>query len=296
MPFEMPFTAMQKALESGGVFVKLGHVAGWTPAEREEARLWIVAAWKAEKRPKFLDEFLVTTNRRLTVDIPPDELNHAQATAVMAADSLKQSPEFAAAVKMEVDAAAFPDTKINPPTPTYPSDKKDARPPLFVSANRGPRISPDVARIVETLYAADAFRDYEELEKNLEVGEQRGDYATLREHLDKAERRARKAHQLYLGVKLERANYDRDAAVTLAAMRQKAHDELEDEKGAGERKKMITDADVMQRVAEKFPDEWRAQEQAKDKLKGTESSIEHLVKMWDAKCYSLRTLLETLRK
>jgi hypothetical protein len=99
-----------------------------------------------------------------------------------------------------------------------------------------------------------------------------------------------------LGAKLERSNWERDAEVTSAAMRRKAAEELEDEKADGTRKKMITDADVTARVAEIFPDEWRAQEQMRHKIKGTESTIEHLVGQWNSKPFSIKTLLETLRK
>src|ERR1019366_2076133 len=175
-------------------------------------------------------------------------------------------------------------------------EMKREPPPLFVSANKGPTITPDFARIVESVYASDAFADYDDLEKNIEVGEQRGDYLTLREHLDKAEMRARRAHLLLLGAKLERSNWERDAEVTSAAMRRKAAEELEDEKADGTRKKMITDADVKARVAEIFPDEWRAQEQMRHKIKGTESTIEHLVGQWNSKPFSIKTLLATLRK
>ena len=43
-------------------------------------------------------------------------------------------------------------------------------PPLFTSANRGPGVVPDLERIIETLYSVDAFKEYEDLERNLEVG------------------------------------------------------------------------------------------------------------------------------
>jgi hypothetical protein len=171
-------------------------------------------------------------------------------------------------------------------------------PPLFASANswQGPGVHPDFERIVETIYQTDAFKDYVDLESSLEVGDQRGDYRTLTEHLDKAERRARRAHALYLGAKLERARWEMDSEVTLAGMRTKASDELEEEKDRGERKKAITDADVRARMAELFPDEWRHQELKRVKLKGTEEHLERLADLWKVKCFSLSTMLSNLRK
>lgn len=176
-----------------------------------------------------------------------------------------------------------------------PSLKKEP-PPLFASANLGDGIHPDFQRIIETTFAADAFRDYDDLERNLEVGDQRGDYAALREHLDKAEARARRAHKLYLGSKLELVKWEADSRGVNAAMRDEARQELEAEKLAGERKKVISKEDVEDRIADKYADEWKAQEVRRSKMKLVVEDLEHLTRRWDAKAVDLRTLLETLRK
>jgi len=179
---------------------------------------------------------------------------------------------------------------------TIPSEPSPTPPPLFASAQGGSGINADFARIIETTYAADAFRDYDDLEKNLEVGEDRADYATLREHLDKAEVRARRAHRLFIGSKLERVKWELDSRKVMAGMRVEATTALQGEKDAGDRTKRITNDDVESKMAELFPDEVEAQELTRVKLKGVEESLEHLVRRWDSKCGSLRTLLETLRK
>ena len=184
----------------------------------------------------------------------------------------------------------------DPETGEIEEPPKKAPPPLFASANLGPGISPDFQRIIETTYAADAFKDYDDLEKNLEVGENRGDYGTLREALDKAEARARRAHRLYLGSKIELVNWEADARAVMAAMREKARLQLEDEKADGVRKKAIVKDDVVDRIADLFPDEWKAQEVMRAKLKGVVEDMEHLAARWNGKCQDLRTLLETLRK
>jgi hypothetical protein len=192
-------------------------------------------------------------------------------------------PTEVLAEKMKVASAPLAAELAKPP------------PPLFVSANKGPTVTADFERIVETLYAVDAAKEYEDLEKNLEVGEERGDFRTLQQHLDKAEARARRAHKLFIGAKLERERWELDAEATFAAMRTAAIDDLEGAKAAG-RKKMITDADVRSKMAELFRDEWKHQELKRVKLKGMVDSIEHLVGRWDSKCRSLQTLLQTLRK
>jgi hypothetical protein len=168
--------------------------------------------------------------------------------------------------------------------------------PMFASANLGPGINPDIRRIVETIYAVDASKTYDELEQNLEVGDQRGDYGTLQKHLDKAEDRARRAHQIYLSAKLEFAGWEIDNTKVMAAMRSQATQALEAEKAAGDRKKAITNDDVTSAMAEIFPDQWKAQEITRVKLKGTVEHLERLADLWKNKCHSLGTLLSTLRK
>jgi hypothetical protein len=175
------------------------------------------------------------------------------------------------------------------------SKRKDP-PPLYQSANLGDGVKPDFERIVEATFKVDAFADYDDLEKHLEVGDQRGDYGTLREHLDKAEARARRAHKLYLGAKIELVNWEADSRKVMAAMREKARVQLEDEKADGTRRKVLSQSDVVDRVADLYPDEWKAQEVRRAKMKGVVDDMEHLTKRWDAKCVDLRTLLETLRK
>jgi hypothetical protein len=331
---EQDFGVLQRGLVQGGCSVSLVTIAQWSPAYREAARRWVVdgRGWEPMKRPAFLDEYAakhppLPASAAVPGVVPSDQgathasVGHAMVNALHAQ---ARAPSSVEKVLAEIpgpailpDAQAYrtgavraeirglPVTHVaveGKATVTVGKAAADAlpppssHPPLYATANRGPGITPDFARIVESVYASDAFKDYDDLEKNLEVGEQRGDYLSLREHLDKAEQRARRAHRLYLGAKLERANWERDAEVTSAAMRNAAHEELEEEKATGDRKKMITDADVTSRVAEKFPDEWRAQETTRHKLKGVESSIEHLVKCWDQKVFGLRTLLETLRK
>jgi hypothetical protein len=169
--------------------------------------------------------------------------------------------------------------------------------PLFASTNTGVTgIAPDVARIVEAVYAVDAWKDYEDLEATLEVGDQRGDYRTLMEYLDKAEKRARRAHALYLGAKLELVKWELDHDAVRGRMRQQATDALQREKDAGDRAKRITEADVDAQVADMFGDEVRGQAIQRAKLKGTVDHLERLADLWKTKCYSLATMLSNLRK
>lgn len=201
------------------------------------------------------------------------------------AASLKGAEEKIAA---DLEGALMLEKNQPAPQPTIP-----APPPLYQSANLGEGVNADFQRIIETTYAADAFRDYDDLERHLEVGDQRGDYATLREHLDKAEARARRAHKLYLGSKLELVKWDLDSKRVVAGMRKRATEMLQDDP---DRTKRITNDDVEAKMADEFPDEVSAQEIRRAKMKGVVEDLEHLVRRWDSKCVDLRTMIETLRK
>lgn len=203
-------------------------------------------------------------------------------------------------------SSSYPDEILSPagsepedsgtrvPTPAAPTDH--APPPLFVVPDGMGGVAPDIVKIVTSVYAIDAHRDYQDLEQNLEVGEERSSYGVLVKHLDKAESRARRAHALYLGAKLELARWEFDSKKVVGAMRARATEKLEAEKSAGDRKKAITNADVEATMADEFPDEWAAQELTRVRLKGVCEHLETLAELWKSRCRTLGTLLSNLRK
>ena len=191
----------------------------------------------------------------------------------------------------EIKRPATEDPGTRVPAPT---DK--APPPLFVVPDGMGGVAPDIVKIVTSVYAIDAHRDYQDLEQTLEVGEERSSYGVLVKHLDKAESRARRAHALYLGAKLELARWEFDSKKVVGAMRARATEKLEAEKSAGDRKKAITNADVEATMADEFPDEWAAQELTRVRLKGVCEHLETLAELWKSRCRTLGTLLSNLRK
>lgn len=159
-----------------------------------------------------------------------------------------------------------------------------------------PTVSPDYARIVERIYAVDVWRDYELLERDLEVGDGRGDFATVAKHVDAVETKARRAHALYLSAKLELLRFQQECERVQAGMRTKALDSIEDEKAAGERKKQITDGDVRSRMFEMFPDEFGHEERKLAELKGAVDHLERLAELWKTRTHTAGILLTTLRR
>lgn len=167
---------------------------------------------------------------------------------------------------------------------------------IFVNTNKGPGLTRDFEAVIETVYTIEVRKDYEDLEKSLMIGEQRGDYGTLLRALDEAETKARRAHRLWLGSKLEQKNWELDAEVVDAQMRHKAVQDLEGEKALGERKKMITEADVSGKIHELFPEEYRARARTRLKIEGTVKHMERLAELWLIRCRTLATMIATIRK
>lgn len=177
--------------------------------------------------------------------------------------------------------------------------KKPAPLPMRTANGVGARpgeLAPDMHALVERVFRKVPLdKEYDELEGALTLGEGRNDRGTLRKALDEAEEKSRRAFHLYLDARLEQEKWLADQEVVQSALRKKASEALEDEKARGERKKAITEADVVAEVAERYPDEARHYRLEKLRIKGTVESMEHLADRWKSKCLGLRTLLETAR-
>lgn len=158
-----------------------------------------------------------------------------------------------------------------------------------------PKVHPDVAGIIESVFQVDYAREWRRLHDVLTVGDGRTDHGSVNMALDKAEDNARLAHKLWVNLKIELERYKVDAAVTQAAMRNEANESLQEEKDGGKRSKQITDADVASKMAELHPDEYRTVEL---QLKRFELSVEHakdFAERWNQKCRDLNTMLAKLR-
>ncbi len=167
-------------------------------------------------------------------------------------------------------------------------------PPVLANADG---MSRDFAQVVETLYQEmDAVQEFKRLSEQLEVGDDRADYGSVNKHLDRAETNARKAHKLFLQAELEQKRFTLVNDVVGGKLRDDAYLTLQSEKDNGDRKKAITDADVVARMSVLFPDEMRSQEEKKLKVKGMVEHCEHLTDLWKSRCKSLQTMLTQIRK
>jgi len=157
-------------------------------------------------------------------------------------------------------------------------------------------LADDMRRIIESVFVIDYKREWERLHEDLTVGENRGDYDTIRRCLDAAEDNALKAHKLAMNVKLEFDRYKMDLEATQSAMRSEASEVLEAEKAAGERKKSITEADVRAKMVELHPDEFRSQELEVRKFELTVRQAEKLSEVWSQKSRTLNAIIRTMRR
>ena len=113
----------------------------------------------------------------------------------------------------------------------------------------------------------------------------------LQAALNIAEENARLAHQLYVNAKVESERFEIDADIVLGAMRSVATGELQREKDAGQRSKAITDADVREKAAVFYPDQWRDTNERRAKALGMLEHLKRLADLWQTRCYSLGTML-----
>ena len=113
----------------------------------------------------------------------------------------------------------------------------------------------------------------------------------LQAALNIAEENARLAHQLYVNAKVESERFEIDADIVLGAMRGGATAELQREKDAGQRSKAITDADVREKAATLYPDQWRDTNERRAKAGGMLEHLKRLADLWQTRCYSIGTML-----
>lgn len=170
--------------------------------------------------------------------------------------------------------------------------KEAADVPQFGSAQPKPeqvKVSPDLARVVEKVFLKENMDlVYNEVEDSFRVGEGRNERGILTEALDNSIPIARKAFSLMITAKLEREKFEIENEVYFCELRTKATESLEEDKKLGKRTKMITDADIISRMAYLDPDRYRDQESNRRKLELTVKSLEHMVTMSGEKCSELQ--------
>ena len=149
-------------------------------------------------------------------------------------------------------------------------------------------------RIIETVFLDHPWPVFEELVKHLqmEVPAHARTRTEVYDELDRAEDRARQAHQLYITAKENVRRFEADAVVAAVDMRDQATAALQREKTGGQRSKQITDADVESRIAALFPDEWHKLETQRSRARLMVEHMGRLAEQWKERARDLRSMFE----
>lgn len=200
-------------------------------------------------------------------------------------------------VRAEAAATASDRSDVPEERPSSASLQTPANPFDFPNANKAKlaKLRPDLDRVVETVFVKDIFADWKDLQAGLEIGEKRSEHGHAVAALDKAAARADRAHRLYLTARAAREAWEAENEVIFGAMWSEATRALQKEKDDGLRSKQITDADVKNRVATMFPDEYQAQEARRRNIEYTVKSLERLAEIWVGRQRDLSSLVGKLR-
>jgi hypothetical protein len=121
------------------------------------------------------------------------------------------------------------------------------------------------------------------------------EYGELTDALDELSTTVVLASQLYENAKVVRTLYEADVAALRAPMHRQAKDALTAEK-AEKGGKQITDADVVSKIVELWPDDYRRQEENLAKAKGTVAHIGEIFERLKSRAKELDGLVRTNRK
>lgn len=115
-----------------------------------------------------------------------------------------------------------------------------------------------------------------------------------------AEDMARRAYRLYIVAVAEHESFVRETDSIVGAMRDGATAELEVEKrtmvkdSSGKEKplrsKLITDADVVAKASQLYPDEWLEVASRRTRAEGMKKMIENLAELAKSRCFTVRRL------
>lgn len=153
----------------------------------------------------------------------------------------------------------------------------------------------DVDRIASSMVVSDPLKEYDRLERELQVGDNRFDSGHVLTALDQAEANARMAFRVYVTLVRDVERWRLENAEVFGTMRREATQSLQAEKEAKSRNKTITEADIEAECAVMFSDQWTDQEMRKLKAKQVVESARNLLELWTKRAMSLTSLASKLR-
>lgn len=160
-------------------------------------------------------------------------------------------------------------------------------------ARRDVDVAPWLRTIVDTTFKLEDPEGLAaELTEALEKKREALTPGVLRELLYDAPRIYARAHLLYVNAEEAFEKYDAEYTAVMGAMKEAALEELQREKDIGIRNKQITDGDVLDRVALKFPDEYTEMATRHTRSKKTVQHLKHLAdNVFKRRCSALEALV-----
>jgi hypothetical protein len=150
-----------------------------------------------------------------------------------------------------------------------------------------------IQRIIESVFQIDFEATWKDLHRVLRATEEPVKGIPIRKVLAGIDDACRRAHKLYVNMRLQLAMFEIDVEKTRAAMRSEAYAKLQAEKEQGLRNKAITEGDINAYMVTHHADEYKASERKLQEFKLAVDHAENLVKCMFGKSRSLQ--VETMK-
>jgi len=145
-----------------------------------------------------------------------------------------------------------------------------------------------IQRIIESVFMIDFDATWKELHRVLRSTAEPVKGVSSRKILADIDDACRRAHKLFVNLKLQYELYEVDVERTKSAMRAEAYGKLQAEKDGGSRSKAITEGDITAKMVQDHHDEYKDVEQKRLKFKLAVEHAEALVKCMFGKARSLQ--------
>lgn len=302
-------------------FGSLSEIREWTPLKASVARSWLDQGAVDKDQPVWLDEHRPGKPKFEEKWTPPKDLGKPEKAKGGKTTRIEVSTTAEGAKKLQdlKSVAGLPVAKVEPapkasvaPPPAngapaatikarppsaaelpgaWQDPPRVADPPLFARADGSDELSPQMERLVTTVFdVSDIDEEARELESMLTMGETRSDYGTVLAALDRAEDNARRAHRLFVNAQLEQKRFLLEREEVDAALYKAGVESL---KESGDK---VTVEAVKARYVLLYGDEWKAGEEKRARVKLAVEHMEQLAFFWSSRCRTLQVILSTLRK
>lgn len=146
--------------------------------------------------------------------------------------------------------------------------------------------------IEDVLTIDDPASEAERLREELEIGDDRTNYAIVIVHVDRAASNLYAAKRLARAAKIEDERFVAECEERLEILRTRAREEIVELKNDGKHKGAITKQQIEDQILSNWPNEYRTIKERVAKMHGATRALEGLVDAWNHRCVALNKMLE----